>query len=133
MKDCIFCQVIRGEISGKIIDQNDQVIVILSLQNYPLIITKKHLENIYQMDEQTGEAVMSESIKIARAVKKGLGADGVKIIQNNEAASGQEIFHYHMHIKPRYATDSVNAHVAGKDSTEEDKNSTLDKIKAALE
>lgn len=132
-ESCIFCKIIQGQIPGKIIDQNDKVIVLLSLQNHPLIIPKKHIENIYSMDEETGFAVMKETIRIAKAVKKGLGADGVNLIQNNEEAAGQEVMHFHMHIKPRFRYDEVRLHFP-TDPVEEDlKKPTFEKIKSALD
>src|SRR5581483_2403049 len=105
--DCIFCKIIAGQVPAQIIEQNEEVIVFLSLQNHPLVVTKKHLENIYQLDEKLGDAVMRETIKIAKAVKKGLKPDGINLIQNNEPASGQDVFHFHLHIKPRWQKDLV--------------------------
>lgn len=132
-ESCIFCKIIQGEIPGKIIDQNDKVIVLLSLQNHPLIIPKKHIENIYSMDEETGSAVMKETIRIAKAVKKALGADGVNLIQNNEEAAGQEVMHFHMHIKPRFRYDQVRLHFPSDPVEEDLKKTTFEKIKSALD
>jgi histidine triad (HIT) family protein len=132
-KDCIFCKIVQKEIPAKIIDENDDVIVFLSLQNHPLIVTKKHMENIYEMDTETGRHVMSMAIKIAKAVKKGLNADGVNLVQNNEEAAGQEVFHFHLHIKPRFKQDQVILHFPGEDIPEDKKMTTLDRIKSALD
>lgn len=130
--DCIFCKIVKKEIPKKIIDENDDVIVFLSLQNHPLVVTKKHMENIYEMDEETGKNVMSMAIRIARAVKKGLSADGVNLIQNNEQAAGQEVFHFHLHIKPRFKQDEVIVHFPAIENNQEAM-STHDRIKSALE
>ena len=131
MDDCIFCKIIKGEIPGKIIEQNDDVIVFLSLQNHPLVVTKKHIENIYDMDPETGSAVMKETIRVAKAVKKGLACDGINLIQNNEAPAGQEVMHFHLHIKPRFKSDSVKMDYT--EALEEKDTPILEKIKSALD
>lgn len=132
-EDCIFCKIVKKEIPAKIIDENEDVIVFLSLQNHPLIVTKKHMENIYEMDADTGKHVMSMAIRIAKAVKKGLSADGVNLVQNNEEAAGQEVFHFHLHIKPRFKQDEVIVHFPAVDIEEDQKMTTLERIKSALE
>lgn len=133
MNDCVFCKIISGDIPSQKIDENDDVVVFLSLQNHPLVVTKKHIENIYQMNEKLGEAVIREAIKVAKAVKKGLNPDGVNLIQNNEAASGQEVFHFHLHVKPRWKKDSVKLHFPMDSVSDQEKQTTLEKIKSALE
>ncbi len=101
-KDCIFCKIIKKEIPGHILDENEDVIVFMSLENHPLIVTKKHIPDIYTLDEKLGAEVMKESLKVAKAVKKGLNCDGIYVTQANEPAGGQDVFHYHMHIYPRW-------------------------------
>jgi|SRR5579872_879723 len=132
MNDCIFCKIIQRELPAYIIDENNEVIVILSLENHPLIITKKHYENIYSMDDNSASAIMIEAVKIANAVKKGLKADGVSLVQSNEKAAKQDVFHFHLHIKPRWHKDNM---VVNWDTSTIDKNKrkeTLEKIKNHL-
>ncbi len=132
MDDCIFCKIIKGEIPASVIDENDQVIVFLSLENHPLVVTKKHIENIYEMDESTGAAVMAEAIKIAKAVKKGMQADGVNLVQANEKAAKQDVMHFHLHIKPRWLNDGVNLDWDTSAVESDLQQKTVDKIKSAF-
>lgn len=132
MKDCVFCKIVNKEIPAKIIEETSDLIVFLSLQNHPLVVTKSHIENIYELDDKLGAEVMKETIKISKAVKNGLNCDGVNIIQNNEVAGGQEVFHYHMHIKPRWHNDSVKLHYGNTETTDIEQDNTLDKIRSAL-
>jgi histidine triad (HIT) family protein len=106
MEDCIFCKIIKGEISACIIDQNEFVIVFVSLENHPLIVTKKHVRDIYDLSEQDGIEVMNSAVKIAKATKSALNCDGIQIVQSNGVAAGQEVFHYHMHVKPKWVDDA---------------------------
>lgn len=133
MDSCVFCKIIKGEIPAKIIDENDEVIVFLSLQNHPLIVTKKHIEHIYGLDEKTATSVIKEAIRVAKAVKKGLKADGVNLIQNNELAAGQIVLHFHLHIRPRWKGDFTHHHFPEDAVGESQKSTTLAKIKSALD
>lgn len=99
---CIFCKIIAKEALGFIIDEDDLVIVFLSLENHPLIVPKKHLTDIFSLDEDTASLIVKKSIKIARAMREGLPCDGVYVTQTNGACAGQDVFHYHMHLYPKW-------------------------------
>src|SRR4051812_25543787 len=124
MDSCIFCKIIKGEIPSRKITENEDVFVFLSLQSHPLIIPKKHFESIYELDEKSASEVMKMAVKVANAVKKGLNPDGLNLIQNNGAAAGQEVFHFHLHIRPRWKKDAVKLQIPADNSSDDDKNST---------
>jgi histidine triad (HIT) family protein len=106
---CIFCQIVKKEAPAYIIDENDAVIVFLSLENHPLVVPKEHVPNIYAMSDDTGSRVMAETIRIARAVKKALQCDGIYLTQSNEPAAGQDVFHFHLHVYPCWEGKEVKA------------------------
>ena len=132
MDDCIFCKIIKKEIPALIIDENESVIVFLSLENHPLIIPKKHIKDIYDLDDETGTSIMKEAIKISKAVKKGLACDGINLVQSNEPAAHQVVFHFHLHIKPRWYKDDVTLHWNADNVGEDILLQTLNKIKQSL-
>ncbi len=105
--DCVFCKIIRGEITARIIDQNAEVMALLSLEGHPMIITREHVVDIFTMTDAQSAAVMSEAIKIARAMREALAPDGIHLAQSNGEAAGQEVFHYHMHLYPRWTHGRV--------------------------
>jgi histidine triad (HIT) family protein len=107
MNDCIFCKIVKREVPAYIIDENKDTLVFLSHENHPLVVTKQHLQDVYDLDEHVASAVMIEAVKIAKAVKAGLGCDGVNLVQSNGPAAGQDVFHFHLHIKPRWHNDQV--------------------------
>ncbi len=133
METCIFCKIIKKEIPSFIIDETEDVIVFLSLNNHPLIATKKHIENVFELDDETASSVMKEGVKIAKAVKKALSPDGINFLQNNGEASGQDVFHYHLHIKPRWHKDNIKLHWPQDNPGDDAKKETLEKIKSNLE
>ncbi len=132
MDDCIFCKIIKKEAPALIIDENEDLIVILSLENHPLIITKKHFDNIYHLDDKVASAIMIEAVKIAKAVKNGLDAEGVNLVQSNEKAAKQDVFHFHLHVKPRWHKDSVVLNWNGKTVETDKRIFTQEKIKKQL-
>lgn len=129
MKNCVFCRIIARQAPGYIIDENDQVITFLSLENHPLVVPKQHIADIYSLDERTGHAIMSALIKIANAVKKGVACDGVYITQANEPAAGQDVFHLHFHIYPRWHDLPQQA----KDSDDSERSGMCERIRHALQ
>ena len=111
MKDnnCIFCKIANGEIPSKTIEENDMFRVVLDVapatKGHALILPKEHYRNLYDLPEETAAEVIKMAKRIATKMKDKLNCDGVNIVQNNEEAAGQTVFHFHMHIIPRYKDD----------------------------
>jgi histidine triad (HIT) family protein len=105
--DCVFCKIIRGEIPARIIDQNADVMALLSLEGHPMVITREHVVDIFSMTDSQGAAVMREAIRIGKAMRDALQPDGIHLAQSNGEAAGQEVFHYHMHLYPRWTHGRV--------------------------
>lgn len=130
MDDCIFCKIINHKVPSYVISENDKVIVFVSRHNDPLVVPKKHTKDIYDLDAETGTEIMKELVKTAKAVKKGLECDGVYITQANEPAAGQDVFHIHFHVYPRWKDEAKHRVVIAEDSVRQ---STMEKVKAAYE
>ena len=109
MSDCVFCKIIARTLPGFIIDEYDSLIVSLSLEHHPLIVPKAHLENLLSLDDETAARIARKSIRIARALRRGLPCDGIYVTQTNGACAGQDVFHYHMHLYPKW-DDGVARH-----------------------
>lgn len=106
MDNCIFCQIISGQIPSSKVYEDDDVLAFLDItqttKGHTLLIPKKHVRNILEMDEKTAEKTFSKLPKVAKAVQKATKAKGVNIINNNEEIAGQTVFHAHIHIVPRF-------------------------------
>lgn len=72
-----------------------------------IIIPNSHIENIYDMPEELGHKIFDLSKRVALALKEGYGCDGVSTRQHNEPAGNQDVWHYHLHISPRYTGDNL--------------------------
>lgn len=111
MKDnnCIFCKIANGEIPSRTIEENDFFRVVLDVapatKGHALILPKEHCRNLFDLPEETGAEVMKLAQKVALKMKDKLHCDGVNLVQNNEEAAGQTVFHFHMHVIPRYNND----------------------------
>ena len=133
MADCIFCKIANGEIPSATLYEDDAFRVILDLgpasKGHALILPKQHFANIYEMpDELLGKA-MAVAKKAAKAITEGLGADGINVVQNNGLAAGQTVFHFHMHLIPRYeGAEQIVAWNPGT-LTDEDKAEILEKVR----
>lgn len=111
MENCIFCKIVNREIPGHILFENEDVLVFLDIsqatKGHTLIIPKVHCDDIFMMDEELSARVFSVVPKIARALKVTFGATGINLLNNNGKDAGQEVFHYHIHLIPRYPGDGV--------------------------
>ena len=135
MNDCIFCKIINREVPANIVYEDDNVLSFLDIKGlnpgHTLIIPKKHLTNIYELDTPTAEHVFGVVPKIARAIKQAVSAEGVNIGMNNEAAAGQVEFHAHVHVIPRYANDGYKLW-EGKSVPADESLTIAEQIKKAL-
>ena len=109
--DCIFCKLANGDIPTRKIYEDDKFVVFMDLgpatKGHSLVVPKDHYANIYEMPaELLGEA-MQVAQKMAIKLKDALHADGFNILQNNGEAGGQTVFHFHMHLIPRYNDDNA--------------------------
>ncbi len=107
MKDnCIFCKIANGEIPSATLYEDERFRVILDLgpasKGHALILPKEHYENVCDLDETIAAQVLPLAGKIGSAMKQALGCAGFNLVQNNGAAAGQTVMHFHMHIIPRY-------------------------------
>lgn len=126
MKDnnCIFCKIAEGEIPSKTLYEDDQFRVILDLgpatKGHALIIPKSHYANLYELPEELAGDAMKLAKKMTGIMTEKLKCDGFNLVQNNGELAGQTVFHFHMHLIPRYKNDGqVLGWKAGSATSEE--------------
>lgn len=132
-ENCIFCKIIGGEIpSVKLYEDEDFVIVLdvgpASL-GHALILPKEHYENVFEMPEELLAKCVSLAKVWGEKLVKALNADGLNLVQNNGTAAGQTVFHYHLHMIPRYDGDTVGELWTPGKLTDEMKQEILEKVK----
>lgn len=107
--NCIFCKIANGEVSSKTLYEDDKFRVILDLgpatKGHALILPKEHYQNLYELPEELAGEAMKVAKKEMVKMTERLGCEGFNLIQNNGDMAGQTVFHFHMHMIPRYQAD----------------------------
>lgn len=122
--DCIFCKIANGEIPSKTLYEDESFRVILDLgpaaKGHALILPKEHAANLYELPDETAGAAMVLAKKMACTMREKLHCIGLNLVQNNGAAAGQTVAHFHIHVIPRYLDDGQSINwVPGEPSQEE--------------
>ena len=109
---CVFCRILRGELTPGVMAWRDaHAAVFPSLHQQPrnrghmLVVPVAHVPQVYHVGEALAGPLMLTLVRVAAAVKHVCAADGVSIRQNNEPHGGQDVFHVHFHVIPRFAED----------------------------
>ena len=123
-ENCIFCKIIAGEIPSNTIYEDDEFKVVLDVspasKGHALILPKNHYADLYEIDENVAADAMKLAKKLAIHMTDVLKCDGFNLVQNNHEVAGQTVFHFHMHLVPRYIKDNVTmTWIPGKADTEE--------------
>jgi histidine triad (HIT) family protein len=133
MDNCIFCKIANGEIPSATLYEDEEFRVILDLgpasKGHALILPKKHAANIYELPDELAGKAMILAKKMATKLTEALECDGFNLVQNNGEVAGQTVFHFHMHLIPRYEGDQVNLGWKPGSLSEEDKEEIFSKLK----
>lgn len=110
--DCIFCKIVAGEIPSYKVYEDDFVLAFMDTspvtRGHCLVIPKKHVENVFDISTDDLQKVIVTAKTLSEKVKNNLGADGIRLSQSNGKIAGQAVFHFHLHIIPRYENDGVS-------------------------
>ncbi|MDD6440997.1 MAG: HIT family protein [bacterium] len=135
MKDenCIFCKIANGEIPSATLYEDEDFRVILDLgpatKGHALILPKEHYANLYEIDEEVAAKAFKLAKKMVTELTEVLGCDGYNVVQNNGAAAGQTVFHFHMHLIPRYKNDDAGFGWKTGKLTDVDRDDILERLK----
>lgn len=108
--ECIFCKIAQGLISANKVYEDDDVLAFLDISQvtlgHTLVIPKKHYDSFVSTPKATLQKVMSVAQRISQASMSVLGAKGINVLTNVNKEAGQSVMHFHVHIIPRYVSDS---------------------------
>jgi histidine triad (HIT) family protein len=118
----IFARILRGEIPAQRVYEDDRVVAFMDVMpqgaGHTLVVPKAASRNILDADPATFGPLMAAVQKVALAVKTAFAADGITILQYNEAAGGQSVFHLHFHVIPRFDGVPLTRHSGGMEKPE---------------
>lgn len=135
--ECIFCKISDGTLPSCKVYEDDYFLAFMDIApialGHTLVVPKKHYRNVLDTPEDVASRFYPVITKVAKAVKKAYNANGINIMQFNETAAGQEVFHSHVHIIPRYDNDGLRIKVPPRLKVSiEEINLDADKIKNAF-
>ena len=135
MENCIFCKLANGEIPTATLYEDDEFRVILDVgpatKGHALILPKHHYDNLYEIPDEVAARAMILAKKMAKILTSALHCDGLNLVQNNGEAAGQTVFHFHMHLIPRYKDDHTG--IAGWTQETLDEKTKTEILKAVQE
>jgi histidine triad (HIT) family protein len=109
--DCIFCKIVAGELPATIVDEDERTIAFMDInpatRGHALVIPREHAADLLSIDPQELAAVSAAAQRLAARAKERLGADGINLINSCGAAAWQTVFHFHLHVIPRYESDPL--------------------------
>lgn len=137
MENCVFCNLANGIWDSATLYEDDDFRVILDLgpasKGHALILPKAHYANIYEIPEELAAQAIVLAKKMAGIMTEALNCDGFNIVQNNGEAAGQTVFHFHMHLIPRYKDDKAGFGWNTGELDEATKQEVLTKVLAKME
>jgi len=108
---CLFCKIVAGELSSTIVAEDDRTISFMDInpatRGHALVIPRAHSVDLLSVPEEDLSAVAAAAARLAGRAKKALGADGVNLLNSCGAAAWQTVFHFHIHVIPRYDDDPL--------------------------
>ena len=137
MENCVFCNLANGIWDSATLYEDDDFRVILDLgpasKGHALILPKTHYANIYEIPAELAAKAIVLAKKMAGIMTEALNCDGFNIVQNNGEAAGQTVFHFHMHLIPRYKDDKAGFGWNTGELDETTKQEVLTKVLAKME
>jgi histidine triad (HIT) family protein len=111
VEDCIFCKIVAGEIPSQIVAQDELTISFMDVapatRGHALVVPRRHSRDLYEIDDEDLTAVVLAAKRLAQRARERLGADGVNLINSCGPAAWQTVFHFHVHVIPRYEGDPL--------------------------
>ena len=131
--NCIFCKIANGEIPSATIYEDEDFRAILDLgpasKGHALLLPKEHYRDLFALPYETAAKVLPTAKKVVSRMKSVLGCDGYNLVQNNGTCAGQTVFHFHMHMIPRYEDDGVGIGWKMGELSDADRDEILAKLK----
>jgi histidine triad (HIT) family protein len=111
MTDCIFCKIISGAIPAEILYENDKALAVLDINpihyGHALILPKQHCKDFLELPEESYHSILQAAKIVTGALVQGLTLEGYNLFSNNGTIAGQSVFHFHLHVTPRYRDDNI--------------------------
>ncbi|HUR84665.1 MAG TPA: HIT family protein [Solirubrobacteraceae bacterium] len=109
--DCLFCKIVAGEIPATIVAEDERTVAFMDINpathGHALVIPRAHAADVFAIDPEDLQAVAVAAQRLAKRARERLGADGINLLNSNGPAAWQTVFHFHVHVIPRYEGDPL--------------------------
>ncbi len=133
--ECIFCRIVAGESPAHIVAEDERTVAFLDIgaasEGHTLVVPRLHARDIWDVADADAAAVMTMAKRIAELVDARLGPDGLNLVQSNRDAGWQDVFHFHLHVIPRWSDDGIAPPWRSTRPTESELDTTLAKLRTA--
>jgi len=123
-EDCIFCKIVAGELPAEKLDEDEHTVSFMDLnpwtRGHALVIPRNHSTNLYEIDDDDLRHSAVAARRLAKRIKDRLGCDGINLLNAAEPAAWQTVFHFHLHVIPRYEDDSLEVPTRPQEASAED-------------
>ena len=111
MSDCVFCRIIAKQIPATVVHEDEHTLAFMDIgqvnPGHVLVAARAHVEQVYGLDDVQAAAVFRSVARLARAIRDAFSPQGMSLYQANGKAAGQTVFHFHIHLVPRYENDGM--------------------------
>ena len=137
MSDCVFCRIVARQIPATVVHEDQHTLAFMDLgqvnPGHVLVTVKAHADSLYALDEAQASAVLPAAARIARAIRDAFTPQGLSVYQANGKVAGQTVFHYHVHLVPRYEGDGMALTWPVKNPSREQLEEYAARIRASLQ
>lgn len=109
--DCLFCKIVAGDVPATRVDEDERTIAFMDInpatRGHLLVVPREHSTDLFDIDAEDLAACVQSAQRLAVRVRERLGADGVNLLNSCRPAAWQTVFHFHVHVIPRYADDPL--------------------------
>ena len=111
-EECVFCKILAGELPAELVDEDEHTAAFMDINpwthGHSVVIPRRHVRNLYEIDEEDLGRTTAAAKRLALKMRERLGCDGVNLLNSCEPAAWQTIFHFHVHVIPRYDDDPLS-------------------------
>ncbi|MGZ5312439.1 MAG: HIT family protein [Solirubrobacterales bacterium] len=111
MSDCLFCGIVGGSVPGQIVDSDERTVAFLDIApatpGHALVVPRNHSADLLEIEREDLDATVAAAQRLSRRAKDALGADGINLVNACGAVASQTVFHFHIHVVPRYEDDPI--------------------------
>jgi histidine triad (HIT) family protein len=134
--DCLFCGIVAGEVPAQIVDSDDHTVAFMDInpatRGHALVVPRTHSTDLMEIADEDLERTMLAARRLARMIDDALGPDGFNILNSCRPAAWQTVFHYHLHVIPRYDDDPLKLPWIPRGADSAELVATADRIRAAV-